>query len=208
MRIARLLPLGLLTLGLASPASAASTAAGSSLLAIQLSRGVADLVTPSGGTGEITWFNRPELGAQAQYWYFIREDYAVTLTAGIGYFKQSDTGAPGFGATDFRLTSNSWQVRLGGDRFANVSDKLQIFAGPGIGVWGGKFEIEGAGESPSALRWTLSGRIGANMVIGQNFGLIGHIGQYWGYLTAEDEGAETKVLPSGTEGAMGFSFGF
>lgn len=209
MRTARVLLLGSLAVALADSASAASTAPGASILAIQVSRGVADLA--SGGPTGVTWFNHPEVGMQAQYWYFLRQDYGVNLSAGIGYFKLSDSEPPGFGSSSFQRTISSWHVGLGGDRFAKVSDKLVIFAGPGLQVWGGKFKDEddtGEAESPSALRLSLTGRIGAHILMGENFGLIGHLGQYWGYMTAEEGEASTKSLPSGTEGAMGFSFGF
>src|SRR5688572_18314016 len=91
MRTARILFLSLIALALAGQASAASTSQGAAILAIQLSRGVADLASAAGTTGEITSFSHSELGVQAQYWYFLREDYAVNVSAGIGYFKQTDS---------------------------------------------------------------------------------------------------------------------
>ncbi len=210
MRIARLWLLGLVVLLLPTLASAAALEKGSSLLAIQLSRGVADLTGDAGGI--LITFQRPEVGIQGQYWYFLATEYAVNVTAGIGYFKESDTADPAVvGATDFRQTVSSWQVRVGGDRFAKVSEKLQVFAGPGIQVWGGKAKAKdptGEVEGPSTTRVSLTGRVGAHILLGQNLGLIGHIGQYWGYGSASEGGAKTKWLPSGSEGAMGFSFGF
>jgi len=210
MRTALVLLLGSLTVALAGPACAASTAAGASILAIQLSRGVAEYAFPA--SGEI--FNHSELGVQAQYWYFLREDYGVNFAAGIGYFKESSTTDPGIllGSSEGQ-TINSWQVRIGGDRFAKLSDKLHLFAGPGIGLWSGKskFTVDGSttSETPTVFRWTLSGRIGTHILMGENFGLIGQVGQYWGYATAEDgDGFKSKWLPSSSEGAMGFSFGF
>jgi len=210
MRIARVWLLGLAVLVLPSLASAASLQKGASLLAIQLSRGVADLTGDAGGI--LITFSRPEVGIQGQYWYFMADEYAVNVAGGIGYFKESDTADPAVPlATDFTQTVTSWQFRLGGDRFAKVSEKLQVFAGPGIQIWGGKYKAEdpsGEAEGPSTTRYALSGRIGAHILLGENFGLMGHIGQYWGYATASEGGAETKWLPSGSEGAMGFSFGF
>jgi hypothetical protein len=100
---------------------------------------------------------------------------------------------------------------VGGDRFAKVTEKLQIFAGPGIEIWSGKYKAKdpsGEAEGPSTSRFALSGRIGAQIMMGQNLGLMGHIGQYWGYASAKEGGAETKWLPSGSEGGMGFTFGF
>jgi hypothetical protein len=209
MRTARVLSLGLVALALAGSASAASLEQGSSLLAIQLTRGVADYAI--GGSGDITTTAQNEMGVQAQYWYFLRPEYAVTLSAGIGYFRKSDTSAPGVGIGSFRETINSWQVRLGGDRFGRISDKLQVFAGPGIQVWGGRGKIETPGsesEGPTAIRFALTGRIGVAIAMTENFGLVGHLGQYWGYVSAEQGEAKTKAIPSGTEGAMGFGFGF
>jgi hypothetical protein len=202
--------LGLALFALPGLASAATLQKGSSMLAIQLSRGVADLTGDVGGV--LITSSRPELGVQGQYWIFLADEYGANITAGIGYFKESETADPAvLSAGDYTETMNSWQVRIGGDRFAKVTDKLQIFAGPGIQMWSGKRTIKvssGDFEDPSTMRWALSGRIGANIAIGENFGLIGHIGQYWAYATAEEGGATTKWLPSGSEGAMGFAFGF
>ncbi|HET9326760.1 MAG TPA: hypothetical protein VFQ05_08315 [Candidatus Eisenbacteria bacterium] len=210
MRFARFWLVASSLLVLPVVASAASLEKGASLLAIQLSRGIADANTDNGGyLLSSTW---PEVGVQGQYWYFMAKEYAVNLTAGIGYFKESVTADPAvvFGGNQTYSVS-SWQVRLGGDRFAQVSDKLQFFAGPGIQIWSGRLKFEdesGEAEQPSTTRYALSGRIGAQILMGENFGLMGHIGQYWGYATASEGDAETKWLPSGSEGAMGFSFAF
>jgi hypothetical protein len=208
MRIARFWLVASSLLLLPALASAASLEKGSSLLAIQLSRGVADLTGDAGGV--LATFQRSEVGLQGQYWYFMAKEYAVNVTGGFGYFKESDTADPTI-TTDLTLTSSSWQFRIGGDRFAQVTDKLQIFAGPGIQIWGGKAKAEdpsGEFEGPSTTRYALSGRIGAQILMGENFGLIGHLGQYWGYAKASEDAMETKWLPSGSEGAMGFSFAF
>jgi hypothetical protein len=210
MRVARVWLLGLAVLMVPALASAASLQKGASLLAIQVSRGVADLTGDAGGI--LITFTRPEVGVEGQYWYFMADEYAVNVAGGIGYFKESDTADPAVvGATDFTTTVSSWQFRIGGDRWAKLTDKLQVFAGPGIQIWGGKAKAEDPTsevEGPSTTRYALSGRMGAQIMMGQNFGLIGHLGQYWGYATADEGGAKTKWLPSGSEGAMGFSFGF
>ena len=196
--------LGLLALpGIAS----AGMEKGASIFAVQLSRGVADITGDVGGN--LIASSRPEMGVQGQYWYFLADEYGLNLSAGIGYFKESETADPNnIFATDYKETVSSWQVRVGGDRFAKLTDKLQVFAGPGIQVWGGKRKIEGATEDPSTTRIGLSGRIGAQIMLGKSVGLIGHLGQYWGYASADQDGAKTKWLPSGSEGAMGFGFAF
>lgn len=208
MRIARIWLLGLAVLVLPGSASAAALQKGASILAIQLSRGVADLTGDAGGI--LISFTRPEAGVQAQYWYFPANEYAVNVTGGVGYFKESDTADPTI-TTDLQQTASSWQFRVGGDRFAKLSDKLHFFAGPGVQLWGGKAKAKdpnGTVEGPSTTRIALSGRIGTQIMLGQSIGLIGHIGQYWGYATAKEGAMKTKWIPSASEGAMGISFGF
>src|SRR5262245_30068936 len=212
MRIGKVVLLGLAAVGLPSLAAAASLDKGASLFAIQLNRGVADLAA-GGGAGTLVTFALPEVGIQGQYWYFMAPEYGVNISAGIGYFKETDTAdQSALGAEDFKRTVTSWKVRIGGDRFAKVSDKLQVFAGPGIHLWGGKvkdeYALSGTAESPSTTRWALDGRIGAHILMGENFGLIGSVGQYWGYASVKEAGAKTKWLPSGSQGEMGFSFSF
>lgn len=217
MRFARFWLVASSLLVLPVVASAASLEKGSSLFAIQLSRGVADanvrdVDATTQRTEKIFASIWPEVGVQGQFWYFMANEYAVSTDVGIGYFKESESPDPAvLGATSTSYTINSWHVRLGGDRFAKLSEKIHLFAGPGIQFWRGKETIENDGvenEQLSTTRFAISGRIGTHILMGQNFGLIGHIGQYWGYATASDGDAETKWLPSGSEGAMGFSFAF
>src|SRR5262245_28538909 len=130
MRIAKFWLLVLAALLLPALASAAPLDKGTSILGIQLSRGVADLTGDAGGI--LISFQRPETGLQAQYWYFMAKEYGLSADVGFGYFKESDTADPAvIGATDFTQTVSSWHFRLGGDRFAQLTPKLQVFAGPG-----------------------------------------------------------------------------
>jgi len=212
MRSGKYLPMLVALAGCLFPSmvSAAALEKGSSLLAIQLTRGGADANTYDGSTILLSVW--PESGVQAQFWYFMAKEYAVNVDAGIGYFKESITADPAspFGV-DQSYAVNSWHFRIGGDRFARLTDKLEVFAGPGIQLWNGTLTYKAPGvedKQPSTMRYALTGRIGAHILISQNFGLIGHIGQYWGYASASKGDATTKWLPSGSEGAMGFSFAF
>jgi len=197
-------------------ATAAPIQKGATIFAIQLTEGTGDFA--GGGSGTIGSSPHSEVGIQAQFWHFMTGEYAVNFAAGIGYFKETDT-QPLF--EDYTLTANSWQVRLGGDRVAHLNDRFHLFVGPGIQVWGGKLKTKGSltgeSEGPSSTRFALSGRLGAHLKMGESFGMMAQLGHYWGYATADladdpttpaDDSAKAKWLPSGHDGAAGFSFNF
>ena len=139
MKALKLALLVVLLVALTGVASAAGFQKGSNVVALQLTEGVADLVGPEAG-GYVTAYSHSEIGGQVQFWHFFQEEYALTLSGGIGCFGETD--APGTdaasGAGDTKYTQSSWQVRLGGDRVAKINDRFSVFAGPGIQVWSGK----------------------------------------------------------------------
>ena len=213
------LKLALLTaslVALTGVASAAGFEKGSNLFALQLTEGVADLVSPS-AAGYVTAWAHSEIGGQVQFWHFFSPDYALALSAGIGYFGETDApgtyAAPGDG--DTKYTQSSWQVRLGGDRVAKINDRFTVFAGPGIQVWSGDFKfVSGmpAGsdwESEAVLRVALEGRMGIHMAWTDKVGGFCQLGHYFGYASsAEDHGAKATWWPSGHDGAFGIAMKF
>jgi len=199
-------------------ASAAGFEKGSSLFAVQLSEGVADLVDPAGAGTYITAYDHSELGVQAQYWYFLKDEYALNLSGGIGWFSEinqpGDDAAPG--ATDFKYSQTSWQVRVGGDRVAKINDRFHVFAGPGIQLWSGKAKFDGGSnpdytpalETKNIMRWALEGRIGVHIAWSERVGLFGQLGHYIGYASVTDKGSKATWWPSGHDGAIGFALAF
>lgn len=180
----------------AGAAAAAPIGKGASIFAIQLSEGTADLVTPELGFGYIFATDRfeSEMGVQAQYWRFMADDYAFNITAGIGFHSETDQPSPDSAAVgygDFKYTQSSWQVRIGGDRMAQIGERFMAFAGPGIQVWSGKAKFEDVTppsasiETESTMRIALHVRYGGVIRLGEGFSLIGHLGHYWGYASAE-----------------------
>src|SRR6185503_16762141 len=108
------------TIGILAFASASSAAVskGTSMFALQLTSGTADLYDPSGlAGGSISAYDHSEIGAQGQYWMMMADDYALAISAGIGFFNEKDE--PGdtapVGATDFTYKQSSFNVRIGGD---------------------------------------------------------------------------------------------
>ena len=172
---------------------------GGSMFAIELTNGTADFSDKLNGAhggppnytaSYISAYDHSELGIQGQYWRMMAEDYAFTLSVGWGFF--SETDKPGQGATagspDSKFSTSSYNVRIGGDRVAKISDRTTMYGGPGIEFWSGsaKFEpspLTGTGDytNQSTKRWGLSARVGATMMLSPGMGLTAHVGGRYGY---------------------------
>jgi hypothetical protein len=206
-----LIALAALALFVVAPAHAEGLAKGSSILSFQLTTGTADLASPEDGFGNITAYDHSEWGGQIQFQRLLSDDWALALSGGIGTF--SETDVPGDNAApgdeDFKYTQSSVQFRLGADRFVHISPTFHLFVGPGLQYWSGDSKRELGDESietGTTTRWAFNGRMGAHVGLGDSFGLEGHIGHYFGFANAEDQGAEVSWTPSGFESAVGIAF--
>jgi hypothetical protein len=209
-----LIALASLLMLLCAPAAGAQSK-GMSIFAIEFTDGSADLADQShGGGGYIRSYRIPEIGVQAQYWRLMADDYALTLSGGAGF--SSERNEPGslapIGAQDQKLKTSSFNVRLGGDRIVRVGVRALMYGGPGIEFWSGKakydlppsFEYEGKNTN----RISLSTRIGAIMMLGDNCGLTSHVGHRLGHASVEEGDAKAGWWPSSFEGSMGVAFLF
>ncbi len=191
---------------------------GTSMLAIGLGNGTADIAGPGDGTYAQA-FDHSENSVQAQYWNMLTDDYAFTIAAGYGFF--SETDAPGdslAGAPDLKYSQTSFQVRIGGDRVVKIGERALIFFGPGIEYWNGKAKFENFGlvappavdelETESTSRISLSGRIGGVMLVGPSWGLTGNVGHKIGYATVTELGSKTTWWPSSMDAGGGIVFMF
>lgn len=194
----------------AAAVHAAPIQKGSSIFTIQVNEGVADLYSPT-GDGYVTAYSHSEVGLQAQYFHFFRDDYAFNVTAGFGWFSEKDEPGPAAlpGSPDLKYTQSSWKVRVGGDRVAHLTDRIHLFAGPGFEYWSGKAKFEpGAFETKNVGRFALSGRMGVHLKMGDSVGIFGQLGHYIGYASVKDGGAKATWWPSGHDGAGGIAFNF
>jgi len=214
MKLLRLTLLGALALLFASTALAGTK--GTNLFAIQVANGTADLYSQN-DDHFISAFDHSEIGLQAQMWHFLSPDYAMTVSAGFGYFGETDS--PGNNAPaseqDFKYTQSSWNVRVGGDRVVSVGDRALVYFGPGVQYWTGKSKFDygtGAGsiynwESTNVTRFSLSGRIGAIMNLSRSVGLGCQLGREVGLASATDMGRKASWWPSSFDAAGGIVFG-
>src|SRR2546422_9250054 len=116
---------------------------GSSVLAIQIGQGTADVVDtgPIGGGWQPV--PQPEINAQAEYWHAFADDYAFNISAGAGYFneKKEPTSADKATTPPLKLTLTSFRVRIGGDPVGQVGGRLPPFMGPRV------YFLEGKGKA-------------------------------------------------------------
>ncbi len=203
-------------LGLLAATSAFALEKGDGLYGIQITNGTADLYSPDfGGSGYISAYDHSEIGVGIQYWRLMSADYAFTLSGGIGFFSETDkpgTAAPS-GATDFKYSQSSFNVRVGGDRVVSVGDRAVFYFGPGLTYWSGKAKFDdgtpsGEIESENVARFGLSGRVGGLMMLSDNAGFNCQIGRYVAYASAEADGAKATWYPSGFEASGGLVFKF
>ena len=193
---------------------AGSAQAGPQMVAIGFMHSTADLATNGGGFNSA--FDHSELGGKVEYWNMLREHEALNLQANIGFF--SETEKPGTGASpgapEGKYTQSSWSVRLGCDRVYSPLENMKVFIGPGLEFWSGKAKFEDVGgitgtyETESVNRFSLHGRIGSMMMIGESWGLTGQLGHRLGMASYEEKGAKTTWWPSSFDGAMGLLFSF
>jgi hypothetical protein len=198
---------------------------GGSMFAIELTHGTADFADSTNAaeaapatTGYMSSYSHPEMGVQGQYWYMMSDDYAVTLSAGYGFFSETDEqGSKGLpvGGPDLTASSSSFNFRVGGDRVAKVGERAIMYGGPGIEYWSGKSKYENFNfvgpreyEGESTTRISISARIGAIMVLNEYFGLSTHVGGRFGRASAEEQGAKATWWASSMEAGAGIVYMF
>lgn len=198
---------------LAQAASAQTSNAPVNRLSLGLGQGTADgyATTTVGASEYLAPSTRPETNVNAEYWRSLGEHTSLALSGAYGFssmnWKGADPGDP-----EIDATGTSFKARLGVDRVGKVSDRLQVFLGPGVEYWTGKEKLKVAGaetESESVNRFGVSGRIGGFMMISETVGIMGQVGHTFGIAKADDSGgAKTSWWPNSFQASWGLAFGF
>jgi hypothetical protein len=197
---------------------------GTTMFAIQIGQGKADLMNPLDPgnpndhyTGVDTGDPNSQMDVRVEVWRLLRDDYAFSIAGGIGFY--SNTDKPGNAAPvaleDQKFSSSSFFVRVGGDRVGTIGKRFDLFAGPGIEYWSGRARYKNIYDDtppyddvtgPTTTRISLTGRIGAFMKLSETLGLVASLGSRIGYASSEDKGAKSTWYPGGNEGAVGLVF--
>lgn len=194
----------------ASSAQAVGLDKGSSILAFQLTNGIADL-EQMGPPGYVSGTQVGDVGVQAEFSHFVKSDYAFTLAAGTTLSKMTLSSSTA-GAPDLSQKITGFHVRVGGDYAAHLTDRLHLFAGPGL-EWksskgkqeNGTTTVEGNGST----RIGASGRISMHMRLSSHVGIKGDVGRHFGYASVtNDAGAKASWWSGGNFGSGGLAFDF
>ena len=185
-------------------ASAARLAQGKSVIWVGLNGNRAQLMKPAFKRESI--YEAGELGLHLAYSYFVTDSWAGVVSGGF------DVGStqlkPASGPT-YRESINSWNVRLGFDRYAFINDDVALYAGPGFLYWRGKSEGDGSADPllnqtwPTVRLYALNGRLGMYARFGSHYALFGHIGQVIGSNSTESSGVRATWWTSHHEGSVG-----
>jgi hypothetical protein len=175
--IAILLAIAALTLApIRATARELTTGAGS--IWVGLNGNSTPLIGPTTGFG--MEFQGSELGVHLGYSRALSAKWTAVLSGGFGV--GSSQFKPAAGPT-VRLSSSSWNLRIGVDRYAYINDEVAVYAGPGLLYWRGNAEVDGTGNDefdgdwPTVRQIGFNGRFGMKAHFAPHYALFGHIGQ-------------------------------
>lgn len=189
-----------------SPASARTLTPRRGMLWAGLNGNRAQLVGPS--TGFESVLEGSELGLHVAYSYALSQKWTVVVSGGFDV--GSSQFKPATGPTS-RFSINSWNARLGFDRYAFITDDVALYAGPGLLYWRGNAEVDGTGTPAVDRKWptvrqiAFNGRIGMLARFAERYALFGHIGQVIGANSAEDGNGRNTWWSNHHEGSVGLS---
>ena len=190
----------------AAPVAAAKLAKGNSVVWVGLNGNRSHIVSTPVSLATLGEEN--EAGLHVGYSYFLSDAWAGVVSGGFDVGSQKFEPAAG-GEDTFK--SNSYNVRLGLDRYAFITDAVAVYAGPGILYWSGDSKYKTGGVEttwPRVKEVAFNGRLGLYARLGSRYGLFGHVGQVIGTNSADDAAGKVTWWSSHHEGSVGLAFDF
>ena len=199
-----------------SSAEAAKLGKGNSVVWIGLNGNVAQLVGPALNRAIVT--KSEEVGVHVACSYFLSDAWTVVLSgghdAGNRKFEYSSSyPVPQVAGTEEKFTSTSFNLRIGGDRYAFINDDVALYAAPGVLFWKGHAKYDGFGLGVDGT-WAdvtqvgFNGRIGMYARLVGHSALFGHIGQVIARNTDDDTPGKNTWWSNHHEGSVGLAFDF
>jgi len=143
-----------------------------------------------------------EIGGEIAYDRFLSDQTTLGIS---GSYHAGSMSVEEFGRTATSST-HSFTVRVGGDRFSFIDDRVAIYAGPGVffrrGRWKSK-AVDTTTEGPDATELGLNGRIGVYAL-----GLFVQVGQNFSHPSGRALGEELSWWSGSPEGSLGLAFDF
>jgi hypothetical protein len=196
-----------LVLMLAGPAGAERLGKGHSLVFVGIGGHTGQFVSPQGAA--YGRFDSGEVGGHLAYQRFLSDHWTLGVSGGY-HGGQMKVDEAFFG--NLKLSTHSFTVRVGGDRYAFIDDDVALYAGPGVLFSRGRATLEdtggGSDEGPDATEVGFNGRIGMYARLRKGAGLFGHIGQVLSRTSSEDATGKASWWSSTSEGSVGLAFDF
>lgn len=157
----------------------------------------------------------PEMGFNVGLTKMMAADYGLALDFDyrFGSVKQEPTTNALPGAPTLKLTSSSWKIRVGGDRYGDIGTRFKWFFGPGVEYSSGKPKFEDFAPAPNnsidgeaTTKYGLNGRVGGIMKLNDKVGIYGKIGDSVGWASVKDTGGKDTWYYSDFEAAWGLQF--
>ena len=190
---------------LATTAGAEPLGKGKSVVWVGVNGNTAQLL----GTGLVLPFEAGEIGVHLALSHFLSDAWTVVLSGG---YDASNTTIEPAGAGKDKFTSSSYNLRIGGDRYAFINQDVALYAGPGLIYWKGhaKFEpaVGSSDTGPDVTQIGLNGRIGMYARLAGHAALFGHIGQVLATNSGEDSFGKFTWWSNQHEGSVGLAFDF
>jgi len=159
-----------------------------------------------------------ELGVNVAFNRFLSDSWTVALSGGIdagsSQFKYAASYPnPTLAGTEEKISSRSFNVRVGGDRYAFINDDVAVYAGPGLMFWKGHAKYEGFGFGvdgtwPDVTQIGFNGRMGLYARLRGHTALFGHIGQVIARNTDDDSAGKNTWWTNHHEGSVGLAVDF
>jgi hypothetical protein len=208
-----------LTLGICmsvSNAGAERLSKGSCVVWIGLNGNQAQLV--GFGLGNAEPIEASEIGVHVAFNRFLSDNWTIALSggfdAGSSKFKYADSYPnPSLAGTEEKFSSRSFNVRIGGDRYAFINDDVAVYAGPGLMFWRGHGKYEGFGfgvdgDWPDVTQIGFNGRLGLYARLKGHTALFGHMGQVLARNTDDDSAGKNTWWTNHHEGSVGLAVDF
>jgi hypothetical protein len=192
----------------ATPGSAARLTRGKSVIWAGLNGNRAQLMSPIFETTSA--FERGEFGLHLAYSYFLTDAWSVIASGGFDVGSLQLKPPATLGPTR-RVSSNSWNLRVGFDRYAFIDDNVALYAGPGLLYWRGNAEGDGFGDEfldqdwPTVRQIGFNGRLGMYARFASHYALFGQIGQVIGANSTENGNGRITWWTSHHEGTVGLA---
>jgi len=155
-----------------------------------------------------------EVGGDIAYCRFLSDHWTLGIAG--GYHESKSIENPMYDQVDDIYRTHSLTLRIGGDRYAFIDDRVAVYAGPGIIVTRGRemYELRppavghGTSKGPFSTEIGLNGRIGMYAQLVGRAALFGHIGQVVSHTSARHGSTRWTWLSSAHEGSVGLAFDF